>query len=132
MKLLVINDTGVHAYNFNKIDSDTIAARCKAAGKLWSSILQGFVINTRKNYAAITIRANDGVIESMEYIDIDSNQPEFSISDSFLNFLARKDSHTDIPLDEFEPVLREIISAPTKARRWEVYKEISEHYPSMH
>lgn len=130
MKLLIATQGKITELYFNPEDHQAILARCQAAQKQWANQLVGFFINNSNNtrYAAISIKGNDGVIESMEYVDIDTNKPEFTISDEFLSNLSVKPEQAEISLREFEPILTEILTAPIKARRWEVYPAITERY----
>ena len=134
MKLILINDTDINVYHFSSADSQIIKTRCKAAEKDWTNQMLGFFINTTADhtYAAVTIKGSDGIVESMEYRDIERNTPEFVINDDLLSYLFTKKAYTEVSLDAFEPLLAEILYAPKKARRWEVYAEISKAYPSVH
>lgn len=134
LKLIHVTPTSKQAYYFNEADSQLMLTRCKQAGKQWSHALLGFFINVNNDYqyAAITIKGQDGIIESMEYVDIDTNKPEFVISPDLLAFLQTQPANSEIPLSEFESLFEEIIVASVKARRWEVYPEVSRHYPLTH
>ena len=130
MKLLIISNETISTYYFNPQDAQNILKRCHDAGKQWSNALVGFFINMQNNthFAAINVKDQNGVIESMEYVDIERNKPEFPISNDFLTLLSTKPPQTEISLAEFEPILSEILSAPIKARKWEVYPEINQHH----
>ena len=132
MKLLLANHNGISVYFFNKLDTEMILTRCRAAGKQWTDMLQGFLINLSAGYVAISIKGDDGVIESMEYVDIETNKPEFTISENFTRYLSAKEQNSEISLHEFEPILNNILSAPVRARRFEVYPEVSKQYAATH
>ena len=134
MKLILISNVGIQPYCFNKDDSQKIIALCKNADKQWSESLLGFFINTisLNPYVAITIKNAEGEIESMEYVDIDTQKPEIFIDNHFVSSLIKKDINAEIDFAEFEPILKEIVAAPLKARKWEIYHEITKQYPSMH
>ncbi len=134
MKLIIVNQTEITPYFFNKTDSQLIKDRCQAVGKQWSEHLLGFFINLSDQdaYAAITVKAEDGVIECMEYIDIDRGKPEFTISQDLISKLRASTANNEVKLSDFEPILSEILGAPMKARKWEVYPEINQHYPQEH
>jgi hypothetical protein len=134
MKLLIINNNLVTHYYFNQQDAQTILSRCQAAGKQWSNNLVGFTLTStnQTTFAAINIIGNDGVVESMEYVDIDTGKPEFTINNDLLIKLSKNESQTEISLTEFESILTEILTAPVKARRWEVYPEVNHRYQPVH
>lgn len=134
MKLILISNVGIQPFCFNKNDSQKIVALCKGAEKQWSESLLGFFINTisLNPYVAITIKNSDGEIESMEYVDIDTQKPEIMIDNSFVSSLIKKDINAEVNFAEFEPILKEIVAAPLKARKWEIYHEITKQYPSTH
>lgn len=134
MKLLIINPTNIAEYYFNQEDAQAIISRCGAAGKQWSQNLVGFFISTLNNehYLAINVKDNDGTIESMEYVNIDTNKPEFVISSEWVSNLTKNGSSTEINLAEFEPILAEILIAPVRARRWEVYPQVNTIHQLVH
>ena len=134
MKLLLITSTGIKAFRFNPSDSKRMTSLCSDAGKQWASHMVGFFIYASNDgtYVATTIKGQDGAIESMEYRDIESNKPEFNIHDDFLAHLASQEPHAEIALNEFEAIFNDILRAPGKVRRWEVYPEVSAHYPIEH
>jgi hypothetical protein len=134
MKLLLINKTSIKVYRFNPSDCQIIAQRCRDRDKKWSPGLIGFFINIANDmpYAAVTIKGSDGIIESMEYVDIERDKPEFIINNDFLAYLASQESDSEIPLKEFESTFNDILLSPMKARRWEVYPDVSKLYPLEH
>ena len=131
MKLIVLDNNGLTAHQFNQSDSNMIMQRCQIAGKQWYQNLLGFFINTVKRTVAITVRDHEGTIETMEYIDMESGQPEFYVQDQFSDYLSKRDIGVKMSLSSFEPVLQTILTAPVKARRWEVYPELNRYYNYM-
>lgn len=134
MKFITLTASGIRTFFITPEDSRQISARCQQAGKQWASGLLGFFVNmtTPAPYAAVTIQTGDGAIECMEYIDVDRQTPEFSPSDALLQFLNTQTDGSELPLREFESLFNEILLAPMKARRWEVYPVINQQYQATH
>lgn len=130
LKLILLNGSEPKIFYFNETESKAIMSCCESAGKQWSQYLLGFFINNNENrqYVAITVKDVDGTIESMEYIDIEKNQPEFDVSEDFLAYVSQVDNFAEISLVPFDPILQNIIHAPVKARNWHVYPTISQYY----
>lgn len=134
LKLILAAKDSIRYFIFGEEESAAIITRCKMANKQWYDSLVGFLINVTqdKHYAAINIRGNDGVVETMEYVNLETDIPEFAIDENLLKSLNDISAQSEISLSIFEPVLQQMLIAPIRARRWEVYPEINKYHAFTH
>lgn len=133
LHLLFVTPSSQKVFYFTDNDAQLIIQQCMHAGKKWAEQLVGFTINsaTPDAYAAINVKSNDKLIDSMEYRHMESGKSEFELNQDWLTMLAAKDDNSFIAIEDFK-LLAEILIAPIQARKWQAYEVVNQRFVSTH